>query len=300
MRIIALPLTRPGRRSTKAVLTYYQFQVHHPKDSANADGKAPSSSVGRYVKLAQQKAADIWAGFGKAKEGNWKLKTYRYGERLVDKLDFEELALKGIDPSLGPSIALPPTAGSDVTTETPSVAPISLLHPPSIDSSPSASTPETYSPLDRMRDLLAYRKPRHRKGFYTWMIIAPFTAPFMIVPIIPNLPFFFCVWRSWSHWRAYRASQYLETLVDMGAIVPEASSELDRIYAQYKPEAGPPESSDPKNPSSDGSEAERTSVLLTRDAVPEILSLFELPPAAEADIYRAVEQARIRVEEGKA
>ena len=33
----------------------------------------------------------------------FQLKLYQTGERLVDRLDFEELALKSIDPSLGPS-----------------------------------------------------------------------------------------------------------------------------------------------------------------------------------------------------
>jgi hypothetical protein len=36
---------------------------------------------------------------------NAQLKTYQYGERIVDRMDFKELALKGIDPSLGPSLS---------------------------------------------------------------------------------------------------------------------------------------------------------------------------------------------------
>jgi hypothetical protein len=32
------------------------------------------------------------------------LRTYELGERIVDRIDFEELALKGVDPTLGPSI----------------------------------------------------------------------------------------------------------------------------------------------------------------------------------------------------
>ena len=35
------------------------------------------------------------------------LRVFQYGERLVDRIDFEELALKGVDPSLGPSILHP-------------------------------------------------------------------------------------------------------------------------------------------------------------------------------------------------
>jgi len=34
----------------------------------------------------------------------FQLKLYQAGERLVDRMDFEELALKSIDASLGPSI----------------------------------------------------------------------------------------------------------------------------------------------------------------------------------------------------
>jgi hypothetical protein len=34
-------------------------------------------------------------------------KVFTYGERLVDRLDFEELALKGVDPSMGPKITHP-------------------------------------------------------------------------------------------------------------------------------------------------------------------------------------------------
>lgn len=39
---------------------------------------------------------------------------FNYGERLIDRLEFEELALKSLDPSLGPKITSPRTAGMDV------------------------------------------------------------------------------------------------------------------------------------------------------------------------------------------
>jgi hypothetical protein len=35
------------------------------------------------------------------------LRTYQYGEHLVDRIDFEELALKSVDPSLSPSLSHP-------------------------------------------------------------------------------------------------------------------------------------------------------------------------------------------------
>lgn len=39
-------------------------------------------------------------------------------------------------------------------------------------------------------------------------------------------------------------------------------------------------------------------LLLTREAVPPILKLFHLPGSAADDIYRAMQQVRVRVEKG--
>lgn len=63
-----------------------------------------------------------------------------------------------------------------------------------------------------------------------WMAISPLTAPLKlirtsyarlslnvkytnsVVAIIPNLPFFFCAWRSWSHFKGV----YLITTAETG------------------------------------------------------------------------------------
>ncbi|KAG6840377.1 hypothetical protein C0991_007114 [Blastosporella zonata] len=305
LRIIAIPLTRPKiatrpNGAASRILTYYQFQIGSPQKSTSPgdleNGKPRSRWIpeGGVVKWVTTKAADTWAGFGKAK--GWKLKVYQGGERLVDRLEFEELALKGIDPSLGPPITHPDATGDvnrDVQYEK---VTIPLIYPPSINSGSIT--------LAELRALIAYRTPRHRKGFYLWMILAPFTAPFMIIPIIPNLPFFFCVWRSWSHYKAYRASQYLQTLIDSDSLVPEASESLDTVYKDFSPDkssiASPHVDKDEKSNNPGGkSSTLQHEVLLTRDAVPEILDTFKLKSTAGADLLRAVEQARVRVLSGR-
>jgi hypothetical protein len=79
MRIIALPLARPkippeqGLKShavfnPNRMLIYYHFDLSQG-DTANKDNR---SAVKRGVKWASTKAADLWAGFGKAPEGSWK------------------------------------------------------------------------------------------------------------------------------------------------------------------------------------------------------------------------------------
>ncbi|CAL1712492.1 unnamed protein product [Somion occarium] len=329
MRIIALPLTRATRapNGTHTHLTYYHFVTPKPKDEKRQG----------WANWATSKATDLWAGFGKAPEGSWKRKTFLYGERIVDRIDFEELALKSINPSLAPRIFRQSEAKS---SKEPVMPTIPLIYPGTVCSSPMA----------HFRSLLEKRTPRHRKGFFMWMFIAPLTAPFMLIPVIPNLPFFFCVWRSWSHYRAYKASAYLEGFLDRNCIIPEENAELDKIYAKYAPPITPSTSSSsfapspppyashppssattpsayndkpfsdldtdstskPPNipPVSDSEKFDLKSekaaeapsrLLLTREAIPELVKLFQLRPDSSfaADVYRALEQARLRMERKK-
>ena len=48
---------------------------------------------------------------------------------------------------------------------------------------------------------------------------------------------------------------------------------------------------------SDGGDA-TAQVILARDAVPPILSLFDLPSSAASDMHRAIEQAGVRLRRG--
>lgn len=235
----------------------------------------PEGGVANWV---TSKAAETWAGFGKQPKG-WKRSIYQTGEKLMDRLDFEELALKSIDPSLGPTITRTPSPSIAESLKVP------LLYPPSINTGP-----ETLSDL---RALVKYRTPKHRRGFYLWALVAPLTTPFMLIPLIPNIPFFFCVWRSWSHYRAYKASQYLNTLLEGNVIVPEKSRLLDSVYTQHSPRPKEKSEADVENSESG---RKQHAILLTRDAVPTIVRQFALGTTAEADLYRAVEQARLRVE----
>ncbi|KXN81795.1 hypothetical protein AN958_03721 [Leucoagaricus sp. SymC.cos] len=310
MRIIAVPLTRPKLSSQmktdpRQSLIYYQFQFSFPKppssDISSLMGRSTRARSGwlpegGIVNFLQTKAAETWAEFGKADQGSWKLKLYQMGERLVDRMEFEELALKCIDPSLGPSLAHPPpglkkkhrvcilTIRCRCVPSRPQQIP--LVYPPS-------SSSDTES-LHHLGAFLEHRMPRHRRGFYLWMFIAPFTAPFMIIPVIPNVPFFFCVWRSWSHYKAYRATQYLQNLLVNDVIVPERSDALDAIIC----ECSAPVPSGKESQDISPSKVQDHEFLLTREAVPAIISLFELKQSVHTDLYRAIEQARLRIESG--
>ena len=121
---------------------------------------------------------------------------------------------------------------------------------------------------------------------------------------------------------AYKASAYLEQLLQGGAILPEESAELDQIYADYSASHSPsatsvvskPQSLD-KNASTTLSDAQHPTsepehetdsnpsspsppLLLTREAVPALIKVLDLPPTTSfaAEVYRALEQARLRLD----
>lgn len=64
----------------------------------------------------------------------------------------------------------------------------------------------------------------------------PFTIPFALIPVVPNLPFFYLVWRSYSHWRAFQSSKYLATLLQQNRIVPTKHEGMTKIYQLEKEE----------------------------------------------------------------
>ena len=167
------------------------------------------------------------------------------------------------------------------------------------------------------------RTPAHRKGFYFWLIISPLTAPFMLIResqiktncIIsqvfeqPSSPIFLSSSVHGEHGitikvrsnsrefvqhtdriSAYRASEYLESLASEGAIVPEHNIALDKIYETYGNENGSIKQTESGN---------EEKLILTKEAVPKIVSLFDLPSSASADLFRALDQTTARLEKTK-
>jgi hypothetical protein len=99
---------------------------------------------------------------------------------------------------------------------------------------------------------------------------------------------------------AYKASDYLRSLLRRGAIVPHLDANLDNIYARHaSSDAIHDETKSISEGEKDGeSRTKEKKVLLGRDAIPHILELYGLPESAASDIYRAVEQASARLRKG--
>jgi len=99
---------------------------------------------------------------------------------------------------------------------------------------------------------------------------------------------------------AYKASDYLQSLLRRGAIVPHPDANLDSIYAKHAPSNTLHDAMKSSSGPGKGEEGtrEEKKVLLKRDAVPQILGLYGLPESTASNMYRAIEQASSRLRKG--
>lgn len=102
---------------------------------------------------------------------------------------------------------------------------------------------------------------------------------------IPNLPFFYLVYRAWSHWRALSGGRHVQWLVDNRLLLPSPSADLNRLYTPQSPPATP----GPKS-------SEEEKILLSRDQVRTLSETLSLP-ALEVDLERAIWQVESSLKE---
>lgn len=146
------------------------------------------------------KAAETWAKWEEADKG-LKKHLVSWGNAVQQRIPFEEWGLKSI-PSLNAQRRL---NQSDADKK------VDVLFPG------NAIRREKLRPV--LLAIAVGRQNLHRNKMWWSFIIAPLTAPIALLPVyvfcrmttfltwtnkinrIPNIPFFYLVYRGWSHWR---------------------------------------------------------------------------------------------------
>lgn len=196
MRLFLLPI------STRRSLIYCE-KLH---EKAAADRSL-------YDKVTT-KANETWVAWEKDDKAiwDWKKKVTFYGNQALKRIPYEEWGLKTIPP-------LSNKRRQDITS---GKAKYEVLFP------------ARYLPKERVPGILEKlakeRQGMHRSKLMWSIVIMPFTAPFMLVPVIPNLPFFYVLYRAWSHWKALSGAKHLEFLLKHGLPKPHPSWTLDEVY----------------------------------------------------------------------
>ncbi|KAG2227657.1 hypothetical protein INT45_004699 [Circinella minor] len=142
-----------------------------------------------------------WEQLGDAEPTTWKRKIYDRGNNLMNQIDYQEWFLKSIPRK--EDIEYPPEK-------------VSVLYASSLDS------------LEIEKDLLHLineREPYHKKYMYYSAYWVPIACTFAIVPIIPNIPLAYNLFRLYSHYKAYYGVRHLKSV----SLNYAASPELDQI-----------------------------------------------------------------------
>ncbi|KAA8904169.1 mitochondrial K+-H+ exchange-related-domain-containing protein [Sphaerosporella brunnea] len=195
MRLFLIPI------STKRTLIYGQRLNKVTQETPTLADKASA------------RAAQLWLKWESAEKG-WQKKLTEYGNKVFNRIAFEEWGLKSIPP-----------LSARKEQEGAASKKIEVIFPPSIIS--EQNVPKIVERLATERTSL------HRRRLIWCLIGMPISAPFGLIPVIPNIPFFYLAYRAFSHWKALSGAKHLEFLSNRTLILPVKSAALDAVYRRH-------------------------------------------------------------------
>ncbi|KAG5397051.1 hypothetical protein IGI04_018865 [Brassica rapa subsp. trilocularis] len=148
----------------------------------SSESKPINANAELLVDFISDKMNKAWTGLEKAPEGSMKNKIHGLGLKLLARVKPSEIFLKSIS--------------KEVTS-------IQVSYPPSLD-------PRLVR--RRLRHIAMSGTILHKKYLIGSVTLLPLTSAFMVLPL-PNIPFFWVLFRTYSHWRALQGSEQLLKLL---------------------------------------------------------------------------------------
>ncbi|KAI3426633.1 uncharacterized protein J3R85_009834 [Psidium guajava] len=163
-------------------------------DKISANGSA--SKLELCIDYASDKVMNrAWMGLEKAPEGSLKSKMHGLGLKLLARVKPSEMFLKSISKE---------------------VSSVEVIYPSSLN---------TRLVRRRLRHIAKRGSIIHRKCFYGSATLLPLTTALSVLPL-PNIPFFWVLFRTYSHWRALQGSEKLLELVSNSAVAQTSASPI--------------------------------------------------------------------------
>ncbi|KAL7899357.1 mitochondrial K+-H+ exchange-related domain-containing protein [Trichoderma sp. SZMC 28014] len=258
MRLYLLPV------STRRTLLYAsRFVNASSPSSASTSASAPTTS---YIDRGADFAARKWAQWEKMERG-WQRKIVDYGNHAFRRIPFQEWGLKSV----------PPLSSRRRDDELRGRDKVELVFPP-------AAIPE-HKAEGVLRTLATERQALHRQRLLWCFVGMPITAPLGLVPVIPNIPFFYLVYRAWSHWRAINGGKHVQWLIQNKLVQLSPSKALDQLYT--KEGQAPIEELSGKE-----------EMLITQKQIRDFSETLNLP-TVEIELERAIWQVERALEKGE-
>ncbi|KAH7546984.1 uncharacterized protein C23H3.12c [Ziziphus jujuba] len=152
----------------------------------SSNPKSSTSKPELLIDFGVNKMDKAWKGLEKAPEGSFKNKIHGLGLRLLSRIKPSEMFLKSIP--------------KDVTS-------VEVIYPSSLNARLVRR---------RLRHIAMRGSVIHKNYFYGSVTLLPLTAVFTVLPL-PNIPFFWILFRTYSNWRAFKGSEKLLELVSDGS-----------------------------------------------------------------------------------
>lgn len=155
--------------------------------SLSSTSQPVSANAELLIDFVSNKMNNAWAGLEKAPEGSFKNKIHGVGLFLLARVKPSETFLKSISKEVkGVEVTYPESLNARLVRR-------------------------------RLRHVAMSGSIIHKKYLYGSASLLPVTTVFMVLPL-PNIPFFWLLYRTYSHWRAWQGSEKLLQLVSDGSI----------------------------------------------------------------------------------
>nr|CAD1825900.1 unnamed protein product [Ananas comosus var. bracteatus] len=132
--------------------------------------------------VGEGKMNGAWSSLERAPKGTFKSKIHSLGLRLLSQVKPSEIFLKSVS--------------KDITK-------VEITYPVSLN---------PHLVRRRLRHMAMRGAALHRKYLYGSVFLLPVSSVFTVLPL-PNIPFFWILFRAYSHWRALKGSERLVHLV---------------------------------------------------------------------------------------
>lgn len=169
--------TSDSRSSSHSPSTLKHLWTH-----INAHSKPLNAKAELFADYIANKMNKAWVGVEQAPDGSLKKKIHGLGLWLLSRVKPSEIFLKSIS--------------KEITS-------VEVIYPSSLNAQLVRR---------RLRHVAVRGAIIHRKYFYGSISLIPVTSAFSVLPL-PNVPFFWVLFRSYSHWRALQGSEKLLKLV---------------------------------------------------------------------------------------
>lgn len=119
----------------------------------------------------------------------------------------------------------------------------------------------------------------HWKYFLLSLGLAPLTLPIGLIPVLPNLPGFYLLYRAWCNWKAWEGAKHLSYLVKEDHLEFTPSEALNKAYDGC-----------PKFESISNETDAKETIILDSERIQQVTASVEATSDLPAELVRAVHQ----------